>query len=131
MSGTYENQRQQILTLLASAHSGHSWTGCTNDQCGWVPLPQILSLGIAMYQTRIFELRHKAGLNVENKMNGPSKSWFRLGPGQWKKPPKRVDARARRDIARAIELDDASEERKQPEQAVMFLGNVSRFSYPD
>ena len=49
--------------------------------CGsWVPLPEILALGIAQYSARILELR-RLGFNIENKTewaNGARHSWFRL-----------------------------------------------------
>lgn len=63
-----ETQRGKILTLLIAASGG------------WVPLPEILSLGIAQYSTRILELR-RMGFNIENKterVDGARHSWFRL-----------------------------------------------------
>ena len=63
-----ETQRGKILALLVAASGG------------WVPLPEILALGIAQYNARIFELR-KRGLNVENRtetIEGVRHSWFRL-----------------------------------------------------
>lgn len=48
----------------------------------WVPLPEILALGIAQYNARIWELR-KRGLNIENRteiVDGVRHSWFRLIP---------------------------------------------------
>jgi hypothetical protein len=47
----------------------------------WVPLPEILGLRISQYSARIFEARHKWGLNIENRtevVNGKKHSWFRL-----------------------------------------------------
>lgn len=61
-------QSEKILSLLRSAHGA------------WVPLPEILALCIAQYNTRIFELR-KRGLNIENRtetVDGVKHSWFRL-----------------------------------------------------
>jgi len=61
-------QSERILTLLRSVHGA------------WVPLPDILALGIAQYNARIFELR-KRGLNIENRIeavDGVRCSWFRL-----------------------------------------------------
>jgi hypothetical protein len=61
-------QSETILTLLRSAHGT------------WVPLPEILALGIAQYNARIFELR-KRSLNIENRtetVDGVRHSWFRL-----------------------------------------------------
>jgi hypothetical protein len=45
----------------------------------WVPLPQILTLGIAQYNARVFELR-RLGFRIANKREG-KRSWFRLVPG--------------------------------------------------
>lgn len=61
-------QAETILALLRSAHGA------------WVPLPEILALGIAQYNARIFELR-KRGLNIENRterIDGVCHSCFRL-----------------------------------------------------
>ncbi len=44
----------------------------------WVPLPNILLLGIAQYGTRIFELRRE-GMNIKNKtkmIDGTKRSWY-------------------------------------------------------
>lgn len=46
----------------------------------WVPLPQVLALGISQYGARIKELRD-AGHQIENKVEQCGKerhSWFRL-----------------------------------------------------
>jgi len=45
----------------------------------WIPLPDILALGIAQYNARIYELR-RAGYRIENKQEGDH-SWFRLVVG--------------------------------------------------
>jgi helix-turn-helix protein len=61
-------QSDTILALLRSARGA------------WVPLPEILDLGIAQYNARIFELRER-GLNIENRtqtVDGVRHSWFRL-----------------------------------------------------
>ena len=61
-------QSAALLRLLIDAHGS------------WVPLPQILALGIAQYGSRIFELR-RLGFVIENKterINGARHSWFRL-----------------------------------------------------
>ena len=34
----------------------------------WIPLPAILSLGIAQYNARIHELRIEDGMNIENRV---------------------------------------------------------------
>ena len=63
-----ENQRQRILTLLRAARGR------------WVPLPEILALGVAQYGARIWELR-RAGFNVENRcehVGHTRHSWFRI-----------------------------------------------------
>jgi hypothetical protein len=72
-SGFFTTSRQnlqslRIITLLRSARGA------------WVPLPEVLALGIAQYNARIFELR-KRGLNIENRtesIDGIRHSWFRL-----------------------------------------------------
>jgi hypothetical protein len=57
-------QRDRLLALL-KRHAPH-----------WVPLPEILDLGIAQYSARIFELR-RLGHGIESKQEN-SHSWFRL-----------------------------------------------------
>jgi hypothetical protein len=66
-----KSQSAALLRLLIDAHGS------------WVPLPQILKLGIAQYNARILELR-RLGLVIENKterVNGARHSWFRLVSG--------------------------------------------------
>ena len=48
------NQRKEILDLLQSRKNE------------WVTLPEILKLGIAQYNARVYELRHE-GYKIENK----------------------------------------------------------------
>ncbi len=63
-----KSQRAAVLRLLIDAHGS------------WVPLPQILALGIAQYNARILELR-RLGFVIENKterVNDARHSWFRL-----------------------------------------------------
>jgi hypothetical protein len=51
-----------------------------NAKGGWIPLPEILALGIAQYGARILELR-RLGFNIENRtehVDGVRHSWFRL-----------------------------------------------------
>ena|ERR1035437_6465176 len=60
-------QSEKILTLLRSARGA------------WVPLPEILALGIAQYNARIFELRKR--FTIENRtetIDGVRHSWFRF-----------------------------------------------------
>ncbi len=57
-------QRDRILALL-KAH-----------EPAWVSLPEILALGIAQYNARIFELR-SIGHRIESRQQG-DRSWFRL-----------------------------------------------------
>jgi hypothetical protein len=57
-------QRDRILALLKDCAPA------------WVPLPDILALGIAQYGARIFELR-RLGHRIESKQDG-DRSWFRL-----------------------------------------------------
>ena len=55
----------------------------------WVPLPEILRLGIAQYGARVLELR-RAGYVIENKttiIDGQRHSWFRLLPAQLEAQP--------------------------------------------
>jgi hypothetical protein len=61
-------QSEKLLALLRSAHNA------------WIPLPEILALGIAQYNARIWECR-KRGLLIENRtetIDGVRRSWFRL-----------------------------------------------------
>jgi hypothetical protein len=63
-------QRAEILRVFVDA------------QPSWVPLPQILALGIAQYNARTFELRRR-GFTIENRTEtdsetGARHSWFRL-----------------------------------------------------
>jgi Helix-turn-helix domain len=63
-----KGQRARLLALLDEARGG------------WVPLPEILALGIAQYNARIFELR-RLGFSIENRteeIDGVRHSWFRL-----------------------------------------------------
>lgn len=57
-------QRDRILALLKDRAPA------------WIPLPEILALGIAQYNARIFELR-SLGHRIESKQDG-DRSWFRL-----------------------------------------------------
>jgi len=57
-------QRDRLLALLK------------NRVPNWVPLPEILALGVAQYNARIFELR-RLGHRIESKQEG-NRSWFRL-----------------------------------------------------
>lgn len=47
-----DHQSERILSLLRGN--------------GWVPLPELLALGIAQYNARIFSLR-KSGFVIENR----------------------------------------------------------------
>lgn len=66
-----DTQRERVLALL-KAHEGR-----------WVPLPDILALGIAQFGARILELR-RSGHVIENRIerddNGIVHSWYRLVP---------------------------------------------------
>ena len=75
-----KTQRDRILNLLQSRPGQ------------WIPLPEILDLGIAQYSARVFELRRE-GHNIENRTEraGESRrSWFRLvlGDARPNPPPK-------------------------------------------
>jgi hypothetical protein len=65
-----KSQAAAVLRLLIDAHGS------------WVPLPEILKLGVAQYGARIFELR-RLGFIIENKSERVAgarqrHSWFRL-----------------------------------------------------
>jgi hypothetical protein len=60
-------QRGRILGLLIGARGS------------WVPLPEILALGIAQYNARIFELR-RLGFSIQSYQEG-ARSFFRLVRG--------------------------------------------------
>lgn len=68
------SQRERLLRLLEE-NAGH-----------WVDLPQILGLGIAQYNSRIFELRRQlgpSGYRIESRVlhsNGRVRAFFRLLP---------------------------------------------------
>jgi hypothetical protein len=125
-------QRDRLLALLAERASA------------WVPLPDILALGIAQYNARIFELR-SMGHRIESKQEG-DRSWFRLvtalasttipeglhvGPTIVHEPPpissspnSNLPSETNHSHAgvRSVEsLFDLQEERRQPEN----------YSYPD
>jgi len=57
-------QRDRLFALLK------------NHAPAWVPLTDILALGIAQYNARIFELR-SLGHCIESKQDG-DRSWFRV-----------------------------------------------------
>jgi hypothetical protein len=63
-----ETQRTRMLDLLRSRNGE------------WVPLPEILALGVAQYNSRIYDLR-RAGFDIQNRIEeigGVRHSWFRL-----------------------------------------------------
>ena len=63
------NQTRRLVNFLRSR----------NGQ--WVPLPEILAMHISHYSARVWEARHRWGLNIENRtktINGERHSWFRL-----------------------------------------------------
>ncbi len=63
-----KTQSAAILRLLIEARGA------------WVPLPEILALGIAQYNARLWELR-RLGFVIENKseaVDGVRHSWYRL-----------------------------------------------------
>lgn len=68
---SYRSQESRIFNLLKSR---------VNE---WVPLPEILALGIAQYGRAIHSLRKHH--NIENKweqVGQTRKSWFRLVEGE-------------------------------------------------
>jgi hypothetical protein len=65
----HATQTDRIVELLRSRHEA------------WVPLPEILALGIAQYSARVHHGRHTLGLQIENRtevIDGVRHSWFRL-----------------------------------------------------
>lgn len=69
MKDSRSTQRDQLLALFLPDRE--------------VPLPEILALGIAQYNARIFELR-RLGFRIKNRtkeINGVKHSWFRLVHG--------------------------------------------------
>jgi hypothetical protein len=77
-----KTQRSRILRLFIEARGE------------WVPLPDILTLGIAQYGARILELR-RTGFSIENRTerrDGTRHSWFRLiaSPNAESQPKLRV-----------------------------------------
>jgi hypothetical protein len=86
-----KTQAAAILRLLVEARGA------------WVPLPEILALGIAQYNSRIFELRRR-GFKIENRIevvNEVRHSWFRIASPS----PDMKETTAR------VERDDFYEER--------------------
>jgi hypothetical protein len=74
-------QNEDLLALLRAY--GHSW----------VPLPEIIRLGIARYGARVLELR-RMGFKIENRTefkDGVCRSWYRLveGPASDREEPKK------------------------------------------
>lgn len=64
------HQREQLRRLFL------------NRPSQWIPLPEIMQFA-AQYNARLFELRHREGMVIENKtavMNGVRHSWFRYLP---------------------------------------------------
>lgn len=62
------NQQEKIIGLLA------------RNKGSWVALPDILSLGVAQYNTRLLELRLK-GFRIDNKIEWVGRikhSWYKL-----------------------------------------------------
>jgi hypothetical protein len=62
-------QQQKVLDLLKSKKGE------------WVALPEILALGIAQYNARIFDLRRRGHIilnKTEPDINGVKHSWFKL-----------------------------------------------------
>ena len=63
-----KNQRERILQLLKSR------------QGEWVALPDILTLGVAQYNSRLLDLRHEGHIikNKQEIIDGVHHSWYRL-----------------------------------------------------
>lgn len=101
MSG--KTQSAAILRLLVEARGS------------WVSLPEVMALGIAQYNARIFELR-RLGFTIENRTEtdpgtGARHSWFRLVnerpvgmPIPTQPEPSRFETAHRADIEREAPL---------------------------
>jgi len=84
---------------------------------GWVGLPAILDLRIALYTTRILELR-RSGYEIENRtetIDGIRHSWYRLVNSPAPEPAKPEAPQAESDYMRRVR-----EEREQ--SAPLFAG---------
>jgi hypothetical protein len=87
----------------------------------WVPLPEILALGIAQYGARLFELR-RAGYEIENRQEGDH-SWFRLvSITSIETDPKRYET-GTKTVRKKYEI--------QPQPAELLFGDLSPLRYPD
>ncbi len=108
MTDARKTQRGRILELLIKA------------ACGWVPLPDILALGIAQYSARVFELR-RLGFRIENRrerVDGVLHTYFRLNGGSAiaPRPAPATDSRA----LKVLREPDAT-----------LFGDLSPERYPD
>lgn len=76
----------------------------------WIALPEILSLKISQYGTRVKELRDNWGFQIENKVetvDTQRHSWFRLMPSPAANPapsPDRFDQSHHEDLQREVPL---------------------------
>lgn len=91
-----KTQRDRILRLLVDAHGE------------WVSLPDILALGIAQYNARIFELR-RLNFNIENRSEtdvetGARHSWFRLVGPSVRTTPSRFEQAHQEDLQKETPL---------------------------
>lgn len=89
-SSDRKTQRARLLNVLVEAHGE------------WVPLPEILSLGIAQFGARILELR-RTGFKIENRTErddaGAIHSWYRLVSGLASLPTKPENSKPATDSA--------------------------------
>ena len=76
------SQRGRALRLLIEARGG------------WVSAPELANVGGLQFQTRVYELRHKLGLHIENYVEcrgGKRFSRYRLVPGPAASAPEASD----------------------------------------
>ena len=74
MSGNHQKQADRILALLQSTFYAYN-----PDRFDWVPLPDILALGIASHTRRIFELRKEWIIELrDERVDGQRRTSYRL-----------------------------------------------------
>jgi len=110
MRSDSSTQRSRILQLLDNARGE------------WVPLPEILDLGIAQYNSRILELR-RLGFRIENRKerhDGKILSSFRLVTGSAGNDSDSLDLPTR--VAPCIQ---ESEQREPPAAPLSLFGDLT------
>jgi hypothetical protein len=113
-------QRSRILALLIEARGA------------WVGLPEILALGIAQYNARLFELR-QMGFVIQNRVdrdNGRRLSYFRLVAG----PAAPTHSILTLDLptGRAVRIQESEQGESQQEAPLSLFGDLTpEPEYPD